>query len=779
MRCFLIFTVFISTIFQSFSQSKVFEVGFLLDKSTPEIESILNELENEIRVVVGEDATVHFSEKNRLTNEFNVALALKNYKQFLASDVDIIIAFGVVNNLIISQQTLFPKPTILFGVLSKELAEKQNFETEIKNLTSIISIRSFQEDLEILKQIANPKSIGIVVEKSFIEHIALKSIFETIGNQLGVSTKIIPFESINDIKNNLSDIESVYLVGGFYLTDAEIKELAMTFIDKKLSSFSAISLQHVESGILGTQQGKSNIDQYFRRIALTVESIVNADERLSSTTIQSSQNLTLNYNTISQLGLPLKYSLIPNANFIGKAEEKINSKKYSLVDVMQETVANNLQLRTVALDINLSEKEFQLAKSDYLPNINSGISGNYVDPDLAIVSNGQNPEITTNGQISIGQTIFSEAANANISIQKALFEAQKEDYKSESLNTIYNAATAYFTALILKTNLTIQNKNLELTKYNLKIATENFEAGQAGKSDVLRFKSQMAQNTQQMIEAINQLEQSYFALNQALNNPINTKIDVEEAELSTGVFKSYNYKKLAVFLDDPQLRNSFVNFLVSQALVNAPELKALDYNLKATERSERLFGIGRFLPTVALQGLYNYQFSRSGEGVNFPAGFPVVPEGYYTVGLNVSLPIFNQNKQNINKQIAAIQKDQLSVTKDNIMLSIEKNVNDAVLNMINEISNIELSKVFEQTAKEALDLTQTAYASGAVNIVQLLDAQNNYLQAQQASANANYNYLLNAMQLERFLGKFFLFQSNEQQDDFFNKFLEYNQSNKN
>ena len=50
-----------------------------------------------------------------------------------------------------------------------------------------------------------------------------------------------------------------------------------------------------------------------------------------------------------------------------------------------------------------------------------------------------------------------------------------------------------------------------------------------------------------------------------------------------------------------------------------------------------------------------------------------------------------------------------------------------VLNLINQISNIELSKISEDTEREALDPTQTSYNNGAVNIVQLLDAQNNYL----------------------------------------------------
>jgi outer membrane protein TolC len=143
------------------------------------------------------------------------------------------------------------------------------------------------------------------------------------------------------------------------------------------------------------------------------------------------------------------------------------------------------------------------------------------------------------------------------------------------------------------------------------------------------------------------------------------------------------------------------------------------------------------------------------------------------VALNVSIPIVNSNKTNINKQTAIIQKEQLSINKENTELAIAANIRNGVLNVINEISNIELSKVSETTAKEALELTQTSYSSGAVNIIQLIDAQNNYLNAQQSRANAIYNYLINTLQIERFLGYYFLLNNQSENDQFSQRFFEF------
>lgn len=776
MRQLVIATLLLLSFSVSNGQKKTYNVGFLLDNTTSEVENLLDELEKEITAVVGEDAIVRFSSKNRLTNNFNRSKAKQNYESYLKGDVDIIIALGIVNNAVIYQIEEYPKPTIVFGSLSIELLEGIELKSGIKNYISIITSQSYREDLEYLVELAKPKRVGVVLEEGYIRSSPVESIFDAIGSDLGFESKLISFNKLEDITSNIDDIDALYLAGGYYLTSNEIRLLANTLIDKKIPSFTANPINDVENGILATNHDKSTLEQFFRRIALSVEAIINdMDIEGLGVRLEGNKALTINFNTADRIGLPLKYSLIATTNFIGDPKEKVANKTYNLVTVIQEAIIENLQLETFRQDIALTNKDFQLSKSDYLPDVTANAAGNYTDPAIAELGFGQTPEVQTIGNVSLNQLVFSNAANANITIQRALRDAQQENYNSEELNTIFSAAQAYFEALILKANLAIQNQNLDLTKYNLKIAEENYEAGQAGKSDVLRFRSEMAQNTQQMVEAINQMEQAFYELNFILNNPIDSKIDVEEAELLEGVFENYNYKQLGAFLDDPTLRGPFVKFLVQEALNNAPELKALDYNIEATERSERLFGVGRFLPTLAFQGQFNYEFTRSGVGSDFIISSR--PRDFYTLGLNLTLPIFNQNKQNLNQQIAEIQTQQLNVNKDNVKLNIEKNINNGVLQIINQISNIQLSKVFEETAKEALDLTQTSYASGAVNIVQLLDAQNNYLQAQLASANATYNYLLTSLQLERFLGTFFLLQTEEERNAFTRRFLEFTQLN--
>jgi len=759
----------------SYAQKRNYNIGILLDHHTEEVTPLLNHLKKQIKAVVGEDATINFPSESTLINNSNIEKASENYNILLNNNTNIILAFGIINNKVISSKTAHKKPTILFGAVNQDLnAIDLNKKTSgIDNFTYLIDSQSFKADLTQLKNLTNFKTVGVIIEDVFTSVLPIQEAFNKISKELNINYKLIPYKTINDITQNLNNIDAVYLASGFFLKQQEIQQLADAFINNKLPSFTNSGIEDVKNGLFATLQGEDNLEQFSRRISLIIEAYIGGTPLSKMPVfIEYSPRLTINYNTAEATGVPIKYSLITTTDFVGEFKNSLSQKQYNLLEVINAALDKNLSLQAAKKDVELREQDIKTAKSNYLPSLTAAASGTYTDPNLAEISGGQNPEFQTAGNLTLQQTVFSEAANANINIQKNLQKAQQENFNTDQLNTIFNASNAYFNTLILKANAQIQLQNLNLTKKNLQIARQNFEAGKSGKSDLLRFRSQMAQNTQSMVVSGSQLEQSFIALNQLINNPIATEIDIENVELDQGIFKEYNYKQLTNLLDDPTLREPFIEFLIEEAKNNAPELKALGYNLEATERNIKLNGSGRFLPTVALQGQYNSVFSRSGIGSTAPLGSSFLNTNY-NVGLNVSIPILNKNQTNINRQIAIIQKDQLNINKENTELSIAANIRNSVLNLINEVSNIELSKVSEASAKEALELTQTSYSNGAVTIIQLIDAQNNYLNAQLSRTNAVYNYLINALQLERNLGYFFLLKTTAENDQFTQRFLEF------
>ncbi len=750
------------------SYAQTITIGLLTDKNTSEIQPLLAQLKTEISAVLGQDQTISFNKP--LENNYSLEKAKTNYSSLVDNNgVDIILSLGVLDNIAIYQYKTYAKPTIVFGSINSDfinLSPEQK-TSQINNITYIITPLSYKKDLEAFKTLFDYKSIGIIVDDYVADILPLKSVLDPYFRKERKQYKIIKISEKGLISESLDGLDAVYLAGGFQLNNIEFKSLINTVNVKKLPSFSANRIADVERGILATNQPQTNLDQFFRRIALNVEAITNGTNASELPILLEYKNkLTINFNTAKQIDFPLRYAMLGSADFIAGNEESNKKGALSLLDIMNSVVDRNLGLSSAKKSIELVQQDVKLAKSGYLPNITASVNGVYLDPKVAKISNGTNPEFSTSGAIVAEQLIYSESASANVDIQKELQKAEKAKYNASELDALLNASVAYFNALILKTNTTIQNQNLQLTKRNLELATQNFEGGASGKSDVLRFKSQLAQNTQHLIDAGNQLKQAFFTINQLRNTTINKDIDIADAVLSEGVFKNYKYEDFYTILDNPKLQPALIDFLVEEAKKNAPELKSLDYNLNVTKRTYKLNDTGRFIPTVALQGQYNLAISRSGQGTTIPAGFPSAPDGTYNFGLNVSLPIFNQNQRNIKRQTAKIQEEQLGFEKQNIELSIEKNVNDIILDLISQIANIEISKVAENTAKESLDLTQNAYKQGAVPVIQLIDAQNNYLQSQLGSATANYNYLLTSMKLERTIGYFFLAHTEVENQEF-------------
>ena len=259
------------------AQKRTYNIGMLLDNRTTEVDPLIQQMQNQIKAVVGEDANIQFSENTILVNGYDLQKAEQNYQQLLQNS-DIILAFGVVNSVVVNKQTSHQKPTILFGAVNNDFntIDLNKKTSGIRNFTYLVESESYVEDLKRLKELTGFKKVGIIIEEAFVNILPLKKTFDTELKKLDADYKLIPFKNINDITSHLDDdIDAVYVAGGFFLTDDETKKLAQTFIDKKLPSFTINNIGDVKLGIMATNQGESNIDQFFRRVALNVEGYVN------------------------------------------------------------------------------------------------------------------------------------------------------------------------------------------------------------------------------------------------------------------------------------------------------------------------------------------------------------------------------------------------------------------------------------------------------------------------------------------------------------------------
>ena len=76
-------------------------------------------------------------------------------------------------------------------------------------------------------------------------------------------------------------------------------------------------------------------------------------------------------------------------------------------------------------------------------------------------------------------------------------------------------------------------------------------------------------------------------------------------------------------------------------------------------------------------------------------------------------------------------------------------------------------------ASEARKLVTESYVSGAVSIVELLDAQAAALRASEEASNAVYDFLIDLMEVDRSMSSFGFDQTEEERDAFYQSVHDY------
>ena len=774
MKRYLLLLVSACLITTSLAQKKI-TIGILNDTDSRETELYLGHLKKSVSDVLGSSNQVTFTDV--LFNDFDLGIAKSNYQK-LKDEADILLSFGIINTLMLykEREKGYPKPVVIIGSINNDFIEihPSQVRSLVNNLTYLITPFSYKEDLDIFATLSNFQKIGIVIDEHLLNLLPIKQLFNDYFSNKDINYEIIAVNESTNPETIKLNLDAIYLASHSSISNETLDQLIDKINQNNIPSLSSYGVRDVKKGILATNQPAINVEQIIRRVALNIEAINDGQNAAELPLhINYDKQLTINMTTASKIGYPIRNSMLAKVNLIEGDKSQLPDEGYTIVELMQEVLKENLSLENERRNIDLGKQDIKGARSQYLPDLTTNATATYVDPNLAEVANGQNPEFSTMGNVSVSQVIYSEQASANIDIQKSNLASQRENYNAAELDAVLNAAIAYYNTLVIKTNLSIQNKNLQMTKQNLDIANQNLELGASGRSDVLRFKSQLAQNTQGMIEARNTLNQAYYQINQLLNRPITADVDVKDTILVDSKDEDHHYSYLSQMLDDPLQKEKLTRFLIDEAKNNAPELKFIGFNKAIVDRNFRLNDKGRYIPTVALKGQYNHTFSKSGAGAEPPAGFPVLPDGHYNLGVSLSLPIFQQSTRNIKKQTALIQKDQLDIQKQDAELSIEKNVNDIVLELINEVANIEISKVDLNFSKESLELSQNEYQNGAIPVIQLIDAQNNFFKASIANSTAQYNYQIALMKLQRAIGYFFEINSKEDNDAFIIRAKQY------
>jgi len=387
------------------------------------------------------------------------------------------------------------------------------------------------------------------------------------------------------------------------------------------------------------------------------------------------------------------------------------------------------------------------------------------------VSNGTQAEYTTTGNLTATQLIYSDQVLGNITSQKYLYQASLLDHKNIELDVIFKAVQAYFRILKTKTSRKIIKDNINLIKRNLKTAEQREIIGYSGRSDVLRWKSQLATTTSDFLAAQQEVILAKNDLNRILNRSQDEPFYIEDTSMDDNIFSIYSANSIEKYIDNQKSLDIFTRFFIGQCINNSYEIKGLNEKKLSYERSVISLKRKYYLPTVSFSATQDHLFTRNGAGADVAGSNPV--DSPWSAGIYLNLPFYTGGSKSIdikktNVEISRIQKQKLILAQD-IENSARTALSDAMVKMI----NLELSKQASAYAKQNLELVHDSYAKGTVSVVELADAQNNALTGELSAISSIYDYLISLFTMEKVYGKFSLLMPADSKKRITNKFEEY------
>jgi outer membrane protein TolC len=765
--------------------SPIVTVGVLIDGESERIMTLLDLLRTEIDALTKNEFELRVPEEKIVIADWTrVGVEIGMGRLLGDREVDLVLAIGAISADVAAGRGVIPKPLITPLAID---ADVQGFPFDpatggsgVPNFTYANILAPTNRDIRTFLEIHPFSKLAVIVQPALAE--AMPTLPESVLAQLeelSVEVKLVPARATPEetVAAIPKEAEAVYVLPLMRFNEDDIEILAEELKNRGLPSFSMFGVLEVERGLLAGLRTRDFWPRLARRMALNVQRVLlGEDPGDIPVSFAENPRLVINMRTARSVGVFPTWLAMSGADLLHE-EETEGSETMRLTDAVDMAESANLDLvafdRQVAAGLQFVEE----AKGRVRPQVLASASGVVIDEDRAASSFGSRAERSFAASLGLDQIIYSEPVFANITIQKRLqdnLEVQREILR---LDVVQEAATAFLIVLRAQGLYEIQKENLRVSRRNLELAQIRQRIGTAGISEVYRWQSAIATSEQATVISRENLNVAKVNLNRVLNRSQNTKFVPENVNHLSPIFMSGDLRTWR-YIYSPRGYEIFIEFMVELGLRNSVELEALDAAIAAARRAASAARRQLYIPDFFLSAEIRRYLSRSGAGsgeieIPLPIEFPRVDDTDWSVGLFGALPLYAGGSNRAVQRRTREELFQLQVEREAVSDRVEQRIRSALLLGGASFYSIELAQAAADAALRSLDLVTESYVSGAVTIVELLDAQAAALRASENASNAVYDFLIDFMEVERSISMFSFFQTEAERDDFYRQVHEY------
>jgi outer membrane protein len=416
---------------------------------------------------------------------------------------------------------------------------------------------------------------------------------------------------------------------------------------------------------------------------------------------------------------------------------------------------NSKSLHSSLMKVEYADARSGEVGTQRLPKISFG--GSYtrlseVPPaELLIPKNFFGPGFPPNDISSVLSPTVLNNYNMRLSLQQPLFtgwriqsatniadytaQATNEDYNKDRAELVYNVKNAYWNLFKAIEFKKVVDENVAQVSAHLK-DVQNFAAqGILTRNEVLKVEVQLSNVQVLQLNAENNVRLATLALDNVIGLPLTT-----EVELTTEIDTSASAGQSAEFGSD-------LNVLLRKAVDQRPELRGMDYRVKAAESGVTMARSGWF-PQIFLVG--DYLYARPNQRI-----FPTqdIFKDTWDVSLSVSFDIWNWGAtidQTNQAQARLTQaQDALAQLRDGITFEVTQDY----LNLNQSKQRVDVAVKGVAQAEENYRITDEKFKAGLVLNTDLLDAEAALLQAKWNHIQAVVDHELSTAQLRKAIGE--------------------------
>ena len=400
--------------------------------------------------------------------------------------------------------------------------------------------------------------------------------------------------------------------------------------------------------------------------------------------------------------------------------------QFSLEDCLRFAFANSYERKNMELSSESQQVSYEQSKQSKLPSVSASASETYTHN-----SNGG----SVTGNVGIGaQVVIYQGGNINNTIEQNRLNMERSEMQLQQYDNQLSVQIlqTFLTAISNNELLEYQEEILNSSRAQMEQGRERYKVGSILESDMLLLEAQYISDSSNVIETRINRDNSILSLKVLLSmDPLDNLQIIQPSTESL--------KDLASTMPTEEVA-------IDMALEAYPSLKLSEYDILLAENNISMAesGYKPSLTASASIGTGHIDFDNFGQQLS--------DRFNQSAGLTLSIPIYSrgQNKANVKKSKIALEQARLE--HEQTQLDVRQTVSLAYRNVVSAYNTFKASELKENAYSKSFEAYEVQFQYGKITAVELLQQQNNYLNALNTYIRNKYTLVLQRKILDVYMG---------------------------